>query len=405
MRVLVVNSHHYRRGGDSAQFLDHVSALRSRGHEVAVFCMDHPDNLPSPWSGYWAPYVEYRGELSLRERVHAAARGTYSLEGRRGMRRLLRDFRPHVVHFHSIAHHLTLSVVDAALEAHTPTVWTLHDYRTVCPASALLRHGEVCERCAGGHFGHCIRARCKSGELSRSVAGALESTWTSHRGVLGRVSCFVSPSAFLARKVLALGLRPRRMEVVPNPVEPALASPVGTRARNGVLYVGRLSPEKGLDVVLRALGDASDTELRVLGDGPQRDEWRELARALGVRSSFIGWASADAVRTEMESAAALCVPSVWYENCPGVVLEAMSCRLPVVASDIGGLRELLDGGRAGRLAPPGDVTAWRAAVVGALHEPAQSAELAEQAFLRVARRHDPEAFITRIETIYRSLIN
>ena len=150
MRILVVNSHHYRRGGDSGHFLDHVAALEGRGHEVAVFCMHHEQNLPSVWSEYWAPYIEYRDALPVRDRLRAAWRSLQSGEAARGMRRLLRDFEPEIVHFHSVQHHLTLAVVESCLSAAVPTAWTLHDYRTVCPASALLSRGEVCEKCERG---------------------------------------------------------------------------------------------------------------------------------------------------------------------------------------------------------------------------------------------------------------
>lgn len=366
--------------------------------------MRHPDNLPSVWSEYWAPHVEYRGVLSVRDRVHAAWRGIHSAEAARGMNRLLRDFRPDVVHFHSVQHHLTLAVVDACLSAHLPTVWTLHDYRAVCPASALLRNGEVCERCAGGRYWHCVSGRCKSGELSRSAAGAAESYLTQMRGALSKIDCYVAPSRFLGSKVLDMGLRARRMEIVPNPA-PATASALAGADRSGLLYVGRLSPEKGVDVLIRALTGCSDVRLRVVGDGPEEQLLRELARQVKANVAFDGWASSAAVREHMAAAGLLCVPSVWYENCPGVVLEAMSAGLPVVASDIGGLAELLGDGRAGWLAPAADVGAWRRVIAGALGDEARTAEQAARALSRVQSRHDPQAFIERVERIYESLTN
>jgi glycosyltransferase involved in cell wall biosynthesis len=403
VRILVVNSMYYRRGGDAGHFFDHVTELERRGHEVAVFCMEHPQNLPSVWSSYWAPHVEYRGDLTLRDRLHAAWRSIYSAETERRIRRLLEDFRPDVVHFHSVHHHLTLGVVSACSRVGVPIVWTLHDYHTVCPVATLLRGDSVCEQCSGGRFWHCLAGLCASGKLSRSLVDAAESYSTRLHGVLGRVDCYVAPSRFLGRKVLEMGLPARRMEVVPNPVLD-VHSVSGTKRRADLIFVGRLAPEKGVDVLVRALSGYEGAFLRVVGDGPERRALQETAGRAGLHAQFAGWAAADAVRDLMASAALLCVPSVWYENCPGVVLEAMSIGLPVVASDIGGLKELLDGGRAGWLAPAGDAEAWRRVIAGALRDDQRTSEQAARALVRVRQRHDPQVFIERIERIYESLV-
>ena len=169
MRIVVASSFHYRRGGDSNHFLDLIAELESRGHEVAVFSMHHPQNLPSRWSQYWAPYVEYRDKLDGLGRLRAGWRSIHAAESRRQMNRLLRDFAPDIVHFHSVHHHLTLSAVEACLTARLPVVWTLHDYRTVCPATSLLCRDELCERCAGGHFWHGAVGRFLHQSLRRVV--------------------------------------------------------------------------------------------------------------------------------------------------------------------------------------------------------------------------------------------
>ena len=402
MRIVLANSFHYRRGGDSNQFLDLIAELERRGHDVAVFSMQHPKNLPSRWSEYWVPYVEYRGELSMADRLRAGWRSAHSAESGRNMARLLADFEPDVVHFHSVQHHLTLAAVEACVSARIPVVWTLHDYRTVCPATSLLRAAEVCERCAGGRFWHGVVGRCKSGEVTRSLAGAVESYVTRLRGTLGRVDCYVAPSRFLAHKVVEMGLPARRMEIVPNAVYGG-AAPVDEGDRRGLLYVGRLSVEKGVDCLIGAVAGLKNAPLRVVGDGPELERLSTLADSLGVDVSFEGWADATGVRARMDESELLCVPSVWYENCPGVVLEAMIAGLPIIASDTGGLTELLEEGQAGWLAPPGDSSAWRRVISEALGNNARTARQATRALARVRVRHDPESFIQRIENIYRSL--
>jgi len=402
VRIVLANSFHYRRGGDSNQFLDLVEALERRDHEVATFSMHHPQNLPSRWAEYWVPHVEYRRELTALDRLRTGWRSVYSRASHRNMARLIADFAPDLVHFHSVQHHLTLAAVEACLTAGVPVVWTLHDYRTVCPATLLLRGTEICDRCSGGSFWHCVAGRCKSGEVSRSLAAVVESYATRMRGPLGAVGCYVAPSRFLAEKVLAMGLPARRVEVVPNPVSSNPAPALG-RPRRGLLYVGRLTVEKGVDLLIEAVAGCDDLSLHVVGDGPDARRLKALAARLHGDVVFDGWRGEDEVAACMSTAEALCVPSICYENCPGVVLEAMASGLPVVASDLGGLPELLEGGRAGWLAPPGDPQAWLRVITEALRDETRTAQQAARAFARVRERHDPDAFVDRLEVIYRSL--
>jgi glycosyltransferase involved in cell wall biosynthesis len=273
----------------------------------------------------------------------------------------------------------------------------------VCPGSALLRGIQTCEKCASGHFWHGAVGGCRSGELARSLGAACECYMARAMGVLKEIDCYVAPSEFLARKVVEMGLPARRIEVVPNPVK-CPDNPSAVEERDGLLFVGRLSPEKGVDCLVKAVAAQGGVGLDVLGDGPSLGELKELSIRLEADVRFHGWADADVVRAYMAKAELLCVPSIGYENCPGVVLEAMAGGLPVLASDLGGLTELLDGGRVGWLAPAGNVEAWRTAIREATTNRAESNGRAELASSWVRHRHDPDLFAERLEQIYSSLI-
>ncbi len=313
--------------------------------------------------------------------------------------------RPDVVHFHSVQHHLTATAVDACLERGVPVVWTLHDYRTVCPASALLRAGEVCERCAGGHFWHGIAGRCKSDELSRSLAAVVESYVTCLRGTMKNVDCYIAPSRLSGTQGNADGAVGTSDRGRPEPRDCVWRCACRRTRGAEVLYVGRLSVEKGVETLIRAVA----LTRRRAPQGCWR--WAGFGEPAGVGPSdrcgcpFDGWLDAESVQGLMRRARVLCVPSIWYENCPGVVLEAMAVGLPVVASDLGGLTELLDGGRAGWLAPAGDPAAWSEVLRQALSQPERGRELAEAALARVRSRHDPEGFLDAIEAVYESLVD
>ena len=402
MRVLLLNSFYYRRGGAEIHVLDLERHLKSRGHEVAVFAMQHPQNLSTPWSEFFPSNIEYAKPHSIAGALTAGGRVVYSRESATNLNALLKEFKPDIAHVHCIHHHLSLSVLDVLRRRRVPIVWTLHDFRLVCPNTDLIHAGTVCEECRGGRFWNCLRYRCKSGSLPRSLAAVLDSSLALMRGSYGAIDCFISPSEFLAEKVTAMGLRPRRMEVLPNFVTPDGGNNVGD-ARRGVLYVGRLSWEKGASVLIEAASSISQT-LTIAGDGPAKQEMVALAAARGVDARFPGWLDEQSVREAMANARVLAVPSLWYENCPLVVLEGMGRRIPLVASDLGGMHELLDGGRCGWLARPGEASDWSRVMNLAFSDPERSAKLAEEAYARLLSRHSVDGFMRRLEDVYSSVL-
>jgi glycosyltransferase involved in cell wall biosynthesis len=406
LRVLVVNSFNYPRGGDCVHALALEESLKAAGHEVAVFAMQHAQNQPSPWQEYWPENVEYGERLGLVASARAAVRSMYSMDVARRLRTLLATFRPDVAHLHSVHHHLTVSVVDALWDAGVPAVWTLHDYRVVCPATHLLRDEEPCTLCRGGRYWHCMIHGCKGASRMRSFSASVESYLSTSRGVYrDRVARFIAPSKFLARTVVCMGIPATDVTVIPNPLAAADWSHDTTVARGGALYVGRLSREKGVDGLLRAHARAGLGELRIIGDGPEGERLRLLAARLGTPVRFGGWLDGGAVREAIDSAAVLCVPSTWYENCPTVILEALAMRTPVMASKLGGLTELLDDGRCGILVAPGDERAWAAALHAALSEPEALVEKTDAGRKRVLERHDPAQYLRRLEGVYDAAVS
>lgn len=222
-------------------------------------------------------------------------------------------------------------------------------------------------------------------------------------GLLEAVQCYVAPSRFLARTVVDMGLPARRMAVIPNPTPVGPSQPPQS-GRSGLLFVGRLSSEKGLALLLEALAGLSGSRLDVVGDGPDRFELERLAWQLGVDARFHGWVTPAHVQERMRSAAVLTVPSVWFENCPLVVLEAMAEGLVVVGNRMGGLTELLDDGECGYLVPTADSASWTALLREVLEDESGRAVLAMKARARVVDRHSPDVFLSRLLSVYDSAV-
>jgi len=360
MRLLAVHRWRHRKGGAEGVHLDHLALFRERGWACADFAVDHPDNEPSDWSGYFpAPFAPRRGVAGL----VSLPRFFHSREAGESFARLLDDFRPDVIHAHGIYHHLTNAILAPARQRSVPIVYTLHDYKLICPAYHFYTpQNGVCERCRGGQQWRCLTNRCTQGPLAMDALYALDGWIQWHGGALKRaVSRFVGPCRFIVDKFAEHGFDREKLRYVPNFFEsaddaPVVASEVAAlREARGrrILYFGRLSPEKGVDVLIDAAA-AAKAPLTIVGDGPQRAALEAQARALGARCMFTGHLNGAALWAEVEAATAVALPSLWYEIAPKSVLEAQARGKAVITTRIGGLPELVEHGENGLLVEPGD---------------------------------------------------
>lgn len=380
MRILQLHTRYREPGGEDAVVRAEAELLRLAGHEVVVHHVQNP--------------------AGLFETITPVVRAAWNADAARTVRRLARQVRPDVAHVHNTWFALSPAIFPALQQASVPTVLTLHNYRLLCVNGLLFRDGRPCMDCVGTHPWHGVRHRCYRSSVSASAAVAGAITLHRVRGTWQRdVDAFVALTETARQVFLSGGLPPERVRVKPNFVTdpgPRLQAPSSSRT---VLYVGRLAAGKGVDVLLRAwkAGAPAGLELKIIGEGAIRRELEVMAPP-GVR--FLGRLSPDEVRAVMLAARALVFPSVAQETFGLVLIEALACGLPVLASDLGGPREILGG--AALFAPPDDVPALAAAL-----ESLSQDDLMEG--LSVAGRESYEADYTAagnlalLESIYNSV--
>ncbi|MBN2565001.1 MAG: glycosyltransferase, partial [Candidatus Eisenbacteria bacterium] len=324
MRVLVANKFWYRRAGLERVMFDEIRWLEEAGHEVAHFSTTHPENDPSPWSGYFAPYVEIGAgaALTLSDKARAARGMFWNREAAVRFSEVVAQFRPHVVHVHGVHRHLSPSILFAAKQASVPVVQSLHDYHPICPADDLLRGGTTaCEppRCRRSNVLPCALYRCVQGSTLKSALAGSELLWRRWvTRIESLVDAFISPSQYLADVVSAGGISQRPVHILPNAI-PAATIPAGATIGDSFVYAGRLSREKGVRTLLRAV-ERADVSLTVAGEGPLR---ASLEAAAPPRVRFLGRLSGDEVNRLLAGCRAAVVPSEWAENAPMAVLEPM----------------------------------------------------------------------------------
>jgi len=401
VRVLHVNKYLYRRGG-AESYMQELAALQSdAGNEVGFFGMDHPENDPQPFASHFPSYLELEPPpASIVGKVRGFGRMVWSASARRGMAEVVDEFRPDVVHLHNVYHHLSPSVLSPLARRRIPTVMTLHDYKLACPTYRFLDKGEVCQACLGGHFTQAVRRRCKDGSLGSSAAMATELALHTGFGVYNHVQVLLCPSRFMVGRMAAAGVFPERLRWLPHFVVPA---PEARGPRGRIVFAGRLSAEKGVDTLISAVGRAGPgVRLDVAGDGPDRQRLEQLAKTATAdgQVQFVGRLEQKEVGDLIAAATAVALPSRWYENQPMIVLEAFARGVPVVASDIGGIPELIRHGLDGLLVGPGDVDGLAGALSSLVGDRTRAERMGRAARERAGVEFAPRLHLDRLAAAY-----
>jgi len=352
-RVLVVHNAYQQRGGEDSVVADEIALLRARGHAVESYARSNDE-------------IADMSRFALAGQTLWSRRTTHDLVG------AIQNFRPDVIHVHNTFPLISPSLYWAAERAGVPVVQTLHNFRLLCPQAMLLRDGRVCEDCVGRLPWRGALRACYRDSVAQSAA--LTGMLALHRAIgtwRHKVTRYVALNEFCRRKFIEGGLPAERIAVKANFVD--LPAPEGG-PRNGVLFVGRLSAEKGIHVLADAARLAPALDIDVIGAGP--DE----APLLGLPNVHRhGFRDAAGVRGAMARAAWLVMPSIWYENFPRTLVEAYAAGLPVVASRLGALADLVRDGETGLLFTPDDAADLAARLHWAAAHPAEMARMGQAA--------------------------
>jgi glycosyltransferase involved in cell wall biosynthesis len=401
VRILHVNKFLYRRGGAEAYMEDLAELQVAAGHEVAFFGMAHPENTHLEYAAHFPSLVEMEPPpADLAGRLRGVGRMLYSTSASRGMDAVLADFRPDVVHLHNIYHQLSPSVLRPVARRRVAVVMTLHDYKLACPSYQFLDHGRLCEACLGGRFHHAVMRRCKDGSLGASAVLAGELFVHTLTRAYAPIRVFICPSRFIAAKMTEAGVFPARLRHVPHFIDTRGMAAKGFPG-GPALVAGRLAPEKGVDIAIRAVGLLPDGRLDVAGTGPEEGRLRRLADQVAPgRVRFLGLMPKRDVHALMLAASVVVVPSRWYENQPMVVLEALARGVPVIGSALGGLPELVSPGATGELVPPNDAAALAAALHPFLADPAHGWGMRDAARGQIVADFSPDRHLRRLDDLY-----
>lgn len=401
MKVLFINNFNYLRGGSEKVFFEEKEMLLKNNHKAAVFSRTSEKNEKSEFEGCFPQAMDTeRLELSL-QTIRTVKELIYSKDARRGLRDVVSMFSPDIAHAHNIYGRLSTSVLDELKESKVPTVLTLHDLKMLCPSYLMLSHGVVCEKCKGSRYHRAITEKCHKGSFMASAVYALE-TWINHVfKKYDTVKYFIAPSRFLRNKFIEYGWDPTRVVYLPNFIDSSTIEPsIGTG--DYLLYIGRLSREKGVQTLLQALRQVGmPTSLKIVGDGPERQELEYIARQSNIQVQFTGYLKGVELQQSIANAKAVLMPSEWYENAPISLLEAFAYGKPVVGAEIGGIPEMIDDGVNGFLFTPGNTDELKEVIERVLSMADDALyDMGRSARDKVEREFSPERHYSGLIDIY-----
>ena len=362
MKILYINNFYQQQGGENIWFESEPNLFKAQGHEVITFKRDnHEINEYPPLK-----------QASLLWKT------TWSQESYEAVRSLIRSERPDVAHVHNTLPLVTPSVYYACHAESVPVVQTIHNYRLLCPEGNFLRKGEVCEECLDHSLWRSVIYGCYRGSRIQSSALAWMLATHRRRGTWQNlINRFLVPTEFLKQKLIQGGLKAEKISIKPNWYEP---DPGPREPSDGsVLYAGRLSEEKGVKTLLKAWTEVQNPPiLKILGDGPLREEVERAANS-NARISYLARRSPAEVIEYMRRANILVIPSEWYEAFPHSIVEAYACSLPIIASRIGTLNDVVKDGETGLLFDPGNASDLAAKVKWMFEHPAAATQMSTNA--------------------------
>ncbi len=367
MKVLLVHSAYQQFGGEDSVVRAETELLKSHGDDVRLY-VRHNDETK---------------QFNVTQKALFFPQTIYSWKTSGELGSVVREYKPDVAFIHNIYPLISPSAYHTLHRLGVPTVQVLHNFRPFCPNGLYYTQGQICEACRDGNYLNAVRKRCFKDSVALSGLYALTLGLNRLGGMIDKISAFVCLTEFFRIKMREAGVPEKKLFVRPNFVA---APPVNTEEKTAdsyALFIGRLSPEKGIWTLIQAFEQLPAVQLKIVGTGPMEQELRDYIREKGIRNiELLGFKAGDEKWQVLRNSFCLVLPSEWYENFPVTALEGFMAAKPVIASRMGGLPYIVEEGKS-----------------GLLFEAGQSAELAQQ--IQYLADHPDEA--TRMGRCGRSL--
>jgi glycosyltransferase involved in cell wall biosynthesis len=400
MKVVLANKFWFPRGGAERHVFELAKMLEAHGDTVVPFAMCHPRDLHSPFERDFVSEIRSERVTYDWQGLRTVGRMMWSFEAARKAKTLVGETQPDIFHAHNIYHQLSPSILGAAQSAGVPVVMTLHDQHLVSPNYNLSLDGRAVELDPRHPYFDTLRRRLVDHSLLKSAVSAFEGWLHRTLRAYEPVRTFIAPSQDLRDRCVRFGVDPKKLVVLPHFIDLRGKTPV-VSVWPRVLFVGRLSAEKGVLTLIHAMELLPEAECVIVGDGPDAALLHDLVRKLGlVNVRFTGALQGAELEREYADARVVAVPSVCPEVFGLAALEAYAWGKPVVASHIGGLPEVVHDGETGYLFEPGNAQALADKLAVLVKYEPEARRLGKNGRHLAEIDHNPEVYYHRLKEIY-----
>jgi len=362
MKILMINNFSSILTGVESCLKAQTALLRAKGHEVYIFSTDKKPyiNEVNEYTEFFPKYTQYSA-LSTIEALKYTLKSHYNLEAERNLSLMLEKIRPDIAHAHNIIYHLSPSVLNACYKKHIPAVITLHGADFICPGIRLMLGGKKhCkdELCKNNKAYNCFLNKCADGNLYRSIFASGEFYFRKSQRMYEKISAYICPSQALMELALRSGMKKEKLSLITNFADNNLLKNTPEYSNKGYfLYAGRLAKEKGIEYLLRAMYLVpKDLKLHLVGTGPFEAELKKLCLELELNNVyFMGFKSGKELEEEYKNSIGVVLPSNSFEIFGLTLIEAYSWGKPVIASNIGGMPEVVDNNITGIVVEPENI--------------------------------------------------
>jgi len=354
MKILYIYNRYQGQGGENLWVESEPDLFRAAGHQGIVYRRDN----------------EEIQQFSFVKKASLLWKSAWSGETYQAVRTLIKTERPDIAHVYNTVPLITPSVYHACHDEEIPVVQSVYNYRLICPTGTLVRDGRVCEECLEHSVWRGVRYGCYRDSKIQTAAMAWTLWSNRQRGTWSdTIDCYLTPTEFVKSKLIQGGMPAHKIRIKPNWHEPDPG--MRNQSDGSVLYIGRLVREKGIDTVLGAWEQMENPPLlRIIGDGPARDKVEHaVGQQKGKSIEYLGNLPHNEVIFHLKLASVFLLPCEWYEGFPHTILEAYACGVPILASRIGTLADVVLDGRTGELFEPGNTSDLAAKIEGMLRDP------------------------------------
>ena len=402
MNILLINKFYFEKGGAERYFFDLKKLLESKNHKVIPFAMQHAKNLKTKYSKYFISEIKTKPLLNIWQNLRTIFRFWWSWEARRKIKKILKENKIDIVHLNNIYHQISPSILPIFKKYNIPVIMTVHDYALISPNYNLFLDNKIYDKICGKQYYKCLFDKCVNNSSVQSLISVIE--MYLHHKILKvykkNINTFISPSKFVADKLILAGFNKNKIKILPHFVSAEKQKNRKTLEQEKyILYFGRLSKEKGVKILIKAMKQLPNIKLKIVGDGPEKKNYELRIKNYGLNNiEILNHQDKNNLYSLILNSEFVVVPSLAPETFGLSALEAMTFGKTVLVSKIGALPELIN---EKYLFEPGNVNDL-INKINSLTKDKKNVKVNEYANLeKVSKYYNSDRYYTELEQIYK----